>query len=87
MLINKSRPIEDLTGDNRGIVRQKLGRIHVMTPIRDQLAECRPRHMRDCPPALRRGWVLCVLETIAEYRGTYIGVTSGRLDYAAKLSR
>lgn len=82
-----TRPVENLVGDNRGMVRFRLGQIHCMTPVKEQLRECRPRNMRKAPPELRRGWVLCVLETIAEYRGTFVGVTSARLDYEAPLVR
>jgi len=41
--------------------------------------------MRRVPAALRRGWALCLLETLAEYRSTYIGVVSARPDYQAEV--
>ena len=69
-----TRKVEELAGVNRYTVRRRLGNIHCMTPIRDQLKLVRPAGIRDAPPELRRGWVLCVLETIQEYRGLYIGV-------------
>lgn len=87
MYINPDRPVEELRGDNRGIVRQILGRVHVMTPIKEQLRECRPKGLAKVPVELRRGWVLCALSTIAEYRSTFIGVTSARLDHKEPISR
>ena len=77
MTINPDRPIEKLVGNNYGIVRQRLANVHVMTPILEQAREARPRGMRSVPVALRRGWALCVLETIEEYRGTYTAVVTG----------
>ena len=79
MRINTDRPIEELTGSNYGIVRQRLGNIHVMTPILAQARHARPAGMRNVPVALRRGWALCVLQTIHEYRGTFHAVTTGQL--------
>jgi len=70
------RPVTRLSGSNRGIVRTRLGNIHCMTPIREQLKHARPKKFRSVPAALRRGWVLCVLETIQEYRGTFYACTS-----------
>ena len=87
MKINPKRPIEPLVGDNLGLVRHKLGNIHCMTNIREQLKLVRPKPMRSIPPALRRGWVLTVLETIAEYRSTYLAVTTGNMAYKCKVSR
>ena len=85
MFINPNRPVEELTGDNRGIVRQILGRCHCMRRSLDLARECRPKGMRRVPAALRRGWALCLLETLAEYRSTYIGVVSARPDYQAEV--
>ena len=81
MRINPNRPIEDLVGDNRGIVRQRLGNRHCMGRVLQQARECRPKGMRTVPVALRRGWAKCVLETISEYRSTFIGVMGANLDY------
>lgn len=78
MNINPTRPVEELTGNNRGITRQRLGNIHVMTPILAQCRQVRPLNMRTMPVELRRGWVKCVLDTIEEYRGTYVAVMTGR---------
>lgn len=75
--INPNRPIEELVGENYGIVRMRLGNIHVMTSVKEQLRHARPKGMRRVPVALRRGWALCVLETISEYRSTYLHVMKG----------
>lgn len=80
MQINESRPVEELTGDNRGIMRQKLARIHCMTSVLQAARECRPRNMRAMPVELRRGWAKCLLDTLAEYRGTFIGVMGGSMN-------
>lgn len=74
MRLNPCRPIEELVGANRGIVRQKLARIHCMTSVLSAARACRPRNMRTVPIAIRRGLSKCVLDTLAEYRGTFIGV-------------
>ena len=74
MQINPNRPVEELIGDNRGIVRMKLGNIHCMTSVLDAARECRPRNMRDVPVELRRGLAKCIMDTLAEYRGTFVGV-------------
>lgn len=70
---------EPLVGNNRGIIRQKLGRIHCCTPLLEACREVRPKNMRSMPVELRRGWVKCVIDTLAEYRGTYVAVMTGRL--------
>jgi len=77
--VNPARPFERLIGDNRGIVRQILGRVHCCAPLKEALLKSRPKRMRSMPVALRRGWVLCVLETRDEYRKTYFDVMGGRL--------
>jgi hypothetical protein len=74
MKLNPQRPIEELTGNNRGIVRQKLGRIHCMTSVREAVRECRIPNRRNLPVELRRGLVKCIMDTLAEYRGTFVGV-------------
>ena len=74
MKINPDRPLEDLVGDNRGIVRMRLGNVHVARSYLHAARESRPRNMRLMPVALRRGWAKCVLETWNEYRGTYNAV-------------
>lgn len=83
--INPSRPIEPLAGDNRGIVRQRLANTHCMTRVLEQARIARPKGMRFVPVALRRGWALCVLEAVSEYRGTFVGVMSANLDYKANV--
>ena len=74
MKIDESKPLENLVGDNRGIVRMRLANLHCMTPVLEQARAVRPKRMRDVPVALRRGWAKCVLETVAEYRKTYVEV-------------
>ena len=74
MKLNPTRPTEDLIGNNRGIVRQKLARIHCMTSVLEAARECRPKSMRRVPVALRRGLAKCIMETLAEFRGTFVGV-------------
>lgn len=86
MIINPTRPMEQLVGSNYGIVRQRLANVHCMTRIREQLRLVRPKRMRDYPVQLRRGWALCALEAIAQYRSTYIGVSFGAFDYKAPLT-
>jgi len=75
--INPERPLEELTGSNYGIVRQILGRVHCMSPVQEQLRECRPKDFRRVPVALRRGWVLCALQTIEENRDLFCSVMRG----------
>lgn len=83
--INPSRPLEELLGVNRGIVRQKLGRVHCMTDWREAYRDIRRGIIdragvdawRDYPLALRRGLAKCVHDTLAEFRGTYVAVMSG----------
>jgi hypothetical protein len=74
MKIDKSKPLEELVGINRGVVRQKLARIHCMTPIIDQARIACPTDLWDAPVELRRGWVKCVIDTIVEYRDEYTSV-------------
>lgn len=76
--INPARPVEELTGSNYGIVRQRLGALHVGNTYLAAARHARPRSLRDYPVALRRGWALCVLETWREYRATYSHVMLGR---------
>lgn len=71
MRINRKRPIERLTGSNRGITRMRLGNVHCMSSTLEQARKVRPKNMRSVPVALRRGWVLCVLQTIKENRKLY----------------
>ena len=78
MTVNKDRPIEELVGRNAWIVRRRLGNIHVMTPTKEQLRLVRPRHMRDIPVELRRGWAKLALETIERNRDDFIFCTTGR---------
>lgn len=77
--INTKRPIEELVGVARGVVRLRLGDIHCMTSILKSAREARPCDLRPFPIAIRRGWVLCVLRTIQENRDLYRAVQTGRL--------
>ena len=79
MTINNNRPVEELTGSNYGIVRMRLGNIHCCTSLLEQARHARPQGMRSAPVALRRGWAKCVLETVAENRGLFRDVMSGRI--------
>ena len=78
MKVNPSRPIQELSANNRYGVDLRLGRIHCMTPTREQLRAARPTNLRKAPPALRRGWVKYALETIADNQDTYTAVVTGR---------
>lgn len=77
MYINESRPVEELVGANRGIVRQRLGNFHLSHSILQAARHARARNMRALPVQLRRGWALCVLQTWKEYRDTYFAVLTG----------
>ena len=79
MRINQDRPVEELVGTNRGIVRQRLGVFHCGHSALAAARHARPNGMRNVPVELRRGWVKCVLDTWAEYRGTYVAVMTGNL--------
>lgn len=76
--INPDRPIERLTGSNRGIVRIRIGNMHVMTPFLEVVRACRPKNIREASPALRRGLILEVHETLSEYRSTFLHVMTGK---------
>lgn len=65
------KPYEPIHGVNRFIIKQRLGRIHCMTPILEQCRAVRPKNMRDYPVALRRGWVKCVLDIINDNRSLF----------------
>jgi hypothetical protein len=77
MQINPTRPLEELIGDNCGIVWLRVGNMHVCSPRREILRRCRPRNMRKVPVALRRGWAKCVLDAIVDAKSTYWAVTLG----------
>lgn len=79
MTINSTRPVEELVGDNYGIVRMRLGNIHCCASLLEQARKARPMGMRSVPVALRRGWAKCVLETVAENRGMFYDVMTGRV--------
>lgn len=77
--IDPERPIEELAGTNRRHVRWKLGNMHCMTPLSEAVRKCRPTNVSEASPALRRGLIKCVVDTLNEYRGTFLAVTGGRL--------
>ena len=82
MNINKSRPVEELVGNNQGIVHMLVDRAHVaMSPVevmREVKAAVSERWF-DIPAPLRRGLVLEVIERHRQNRKTYQQVMSGRL--------
>jgi hypothetical protein len=62
---------EEIVGDNLAIIHMRVGNLHVSQPLKDALQCCRPRHMRDMPVAMRRGWVKAVKDVWAENRKVY----------------
>jgi hypothetical protein len=82
-----TRPFEPLRGENRAITRQRLANQHIAQPIRVLLRAARPNGIMAAPPELRRGWVLCCLETIAEYRSTWKAVDTGNFGYREPVRR
>lgn len=76
--IDETKPLEPLIGTNYGVIRLKLGNIHCMTSVRDQMRQVRPKNMRNYPVALRRGWVLTVLELIDQNQDLYRHVMCGK---------
>jgi len=81
MIINPNQPVEELVGMNYGIIRQRLANTHIGQSTLELCRIARPGPMKNIPVELRRGWAKCVLETIAEYRSTWIDVTSSNLTY------
>ncbi len=79
MRIDPSRPIEPLIGDNYGIVRMRCGNIHCCTPFTDAVRLVRPKTLRSASPALRRGLLLCIWETMNDDRSLYLDVMNGNL--------
>lgn len=79
MQLRITKPIEELIGNNRGIVRLKLGHIHCCTRPIDAIREIKStiRNWNDIPKPLRRGFILCCLQTLNEYKQTYISVMNG----------
>lgn len=77
--INPLRPLEELTGENRGIVRMRLGNVHLSNTLLHAARQARPPNMRSYPVALRRGWAKCVIDTWGEYRNTWVAVLTGNL--------
>ena len=77
--INPDRPLEQLTGSNRGVVRIRIGNMHVMTPFTQVVRACRPKNIRNASPALRRGLILLVHQTLTEYRQEFLDVVNGNV--------
>lgn len=79
MRIDTSKPLDELIGANRGIVRQILGRIHCCTAPLAAARQVWPKGMRGKPKAIRRGLAKCILDTLREYRTMYFDVMTGNL--------
>jgi len=77
--INPDRPIEELSGDNRGMVHLFVDRCHVGESILTIAREARPDRatIQAASPELRRGWALCVISRHLENRQTYVDVMGG----------
>jgi hypothetical protein len=78
MYVSPNRPIEELIGENFGIVRMRLGNHHAGCSLLSAARCARPRNMRRAPVALRRGWVKRVAETWADNRETYLYAITGK---------
>ena len=79
MRINEARPLERLRGHNLFIVHNILNHVHVSRSLLDAARAARPKNMRSIPVALRRGWVLTVIETWADNRCLFAEVMGGRI--------
>lgn len=92
MNINPAKPIEELIGDNRGIVRMILGNVHCSCPLsyaaravysklcakRRETAGLTLRGaLAEYPRPLRRGLALCIVETWDEYTQQYREIRYG----------
>ena len=84
MRINQARPLERLRGHNLFIVHNILNHVHVSRSLLYAARAARPKNMRSIPVALRRGWVLTVIETWADNRGLFAEVMSGRIGQAVQ---
>ena len=80
MRINYARPLERLRGHNLSIVRDILGRIHVSRSLLCAARAARPKNMRAAPAALRRGWVLAVIETWVDNHRLFAEVMGGHIE-------
>ena len=79
MRINQARPLERLRGHNLSSVRNILGRIHVSRSLLYAARAARPKNMGAVPVALRRGWVLAVIETWTDNRRLFAEVMRGHI--------
>lgn len=105
MRLDPTKPVEELIGDNRGIVRMILGNVHCAQPLseaartvyaklhgkaRQATGQTLREALRTYPRPLRRGLVLCIVETLREYTADYRAVCSGRVaqtdDHADELA-
>ena len=77
MNINPNRPIEKLVGVNHFITKKRVDRCHISLSLLQVAREARPTNMRKAPPSLRRGWVLCVMETHQANQGLFYQVVKG----------
>lgn len=66
--VDPARPMEELMGGDRGVVRIRLGNMHALTSFREAARACRPKNIRKAPVALRRGLLLLVWQTLQENR-------------------
>lgn len=83
--VNPKRAVEELTGNNYGIMCQKLDRIHCFQSVLSHARQCRPNDFRAKTRdniALRRGWALLILQRVQQNRSQCVGANSG--NFAAK---
>ena len=78
MTIDPAKPVEKLVGDNYGIVKMRLGNVHCMTSVLEQARMVRPKNIKLASVALKRGWVLCVMQCITENRSGFVACTTRR---------
>jgi hypothetical protein len=77
--INPAKPIEELIGDNAGVMRMKIGRISVLKSDLAIIRKLWNKRIHYAPKELRRGWIKCALENIQADRDLYNRVMSGRI--------
>lgn len=66
--------VEELSGADEHFIRHLLGNVHVSATLLEAAREARPKNMRKAPRAVRRAWVLCVIDTWFANRNLYVGV-------------
>ena len=74
-----TKPVEELRGNNRGIVRIKIGNMHCLTPTTEVIRTVRDSicNWAIVPKPLRRGFILCCLEKLKEDRDLFNYVSKG----------